>query len=241
LLDQNLSKGEKIRKIDLDVSCLESCFACQAAIDFANNRVNLNNLYQFAFYHYLNLKLDIEYKNNFNNGLYLYANDDFVHALFVMLLMEEEQEAKWLTNFAFNDSQRIGGDAFKFACWLERMMNDDHKKSRNLYESIRERPYQKLIEGWNDNKLIRSNLREILDYHARQIKYGGEFEDGVFSYWPIEIYAIQKIRKLQNLETKLPKHWLLETPFFKPLPDETPDVFTGGLYNLINSVLIDDK
>jgi hypothetical protein len=89
--------------------------------------------------------------------------------------------------------------------------------------------YEGLFRNWNRPEELRESLREACDYHVRRSDEDGdgdydvpEFSMRPYNVIPFEILAYRNVRKRMGLDTPMPAHPLLETPFVKNLPEELP-------------------
>jgi hypothetical protein len=83
--------------------------------------------------------------------------------------------------------------------------------------------YREILDSWHSGgEGLKSGLLSACDYHIQRIdgnKDDHEFYDEVFAAFPIEILAIQQIRKRLGMETPAVDHPLMQTPIARP-PDE---------------------
>ncbi len=87
--------------------------------------------------------------------------------------------------------------------------------------------YEGLFTNWNDLVALESSIREALDYHVRRsVEHRDsdipEFTMRPYNVIPFEILAYRNVRKRMGLETPMPSHPLLESPFVRNLPEELP-------------------
>jgi hypothetical protein len=89
--------------------------------------------------------------------------------------------------------------------------------------------YEGLFRHWNDPVALERSLIDALDYHVRRSSEEGdgdydipEFTLRPYNVIPFEILAYRNVRARMGLETPLPSHPLLDSPFVKNLPDELP-------------------
>jgi hypothetical protein len=89
--------------------------------------------------------------------------------------------------------------------------------------------YAALFDHWNDLEKIPDAISDACDFHwlrtreDRKIHHDiAEFSLPPYRQIPFEILAYRNVRKRMGLETLLPSHPLLDSPFVKNLPDELP-------------------
>lgn len=97
-------------------------------------------------------------------------------------------------------------------------------------EIVLERPkiaelgiYQRVFDGWSDDDALRVAIREMCDYHLEQSfdSHGyPEFTETPYELFPIDVLALEVIRKQMGLSTPRPDHPLLATPLANPPPRE---------------------
>ena len=89
--------------------------------------------------------------------------------------------------------------------------------------------YEGLFLNWNRPAELRESIREACDYHVRRSDEDGDGDYDVpefcmrpYNVIPFEILAYRNVRKKMGLETPMPDHPLLGTPFVINLPEELP-------------------
>jgi hypothetical protein len=89
--------------------------------------------------------------------------------------------------------------------------------------------YEGLFQHWNEPAALERSIIETLDYHIRRSSEDGdgdydipEFTLRPYNVIPFEVIAYRNVRKKMGLETPLPSHPLLDSPFVKNLPEELP-------------------
>ncbi len=77
-------------------------------------------------------------------------------------------------------------------------------------------PYKKLFEAWEDETELQVVINTLCDYHIERSvdnnRLIGEFSCRLLDVIPLEIWALQVVRKRLGLNTLLPDHPLLEDP-----------------------------
>jgi hypothetical protein len=86
-----------------------------------------------------------------------------------------------------------------------------------------EQPYSNFFEAWDDNKKLHDTIYSLCDYHLcwndrDSAKHRAEFSDYFAILNPVEIHAIEFVRKQLGLSTPIVEHELLQPPFY-PIPD----------------------
>lgn len=79
-------------------------------------------------------------------------------------------------------------------------------------------PYSRLLQSWDATSAFAGGLVEVLDYHVERHKDKGDSIIGEFSRYPfnilpVEIWAIQAVRRREGRDMPSVQHPLLEPPF----------------------------
>jgi|GEM_PF-3087338 len=103
-------------------------------------------------------------------------------------------------------------------------------------------PYQSLIDAWNDPDEFPKQLLKACDYHCEQTfddpKGYPAFTWMPYNVFPVEILAIQRVRRDLGLPTPEIEHPLLESPLAHP-PATLPEVHDELLDKVIAQVKVD--
>jgi hypothetical protein len=96
-------------------------------------------------------------------------------------------------------------------------------------------PYQDFFETWNDTTCLAKSIRELCDYHlcwnnGDTEEHRAEFPDYFAKLNPVEIHALEYVRKKLGLTTPTVEHPLLMPPFY-PIPDCVKDITTEMILN----------
>lgn len=87
-----------------------------------------------------------------------------------------------------------------------------------------EHPYNDVLDNWNDESGLATAILKMCDYHVAHTKYGktkghgNEFPHPIHCLNPVEIHALEYVRRQLGLPTPKVEHELLELPFY-PIPD----------------------
>ncbi len=86
----------------------------------------------------------------------------------------------------------------------------------------REQPYVNFFDSWNDDNKYHDTIIKLCDYHLRwnfmdTKNHRAEFSERFAAINPVEIHAIEYVRKALKLSTPHVEHRLLLPPFY-PLP-----------------------
>ncbi len=86
-----------------------------------------------------------------------------------------------------------------------------------------EHPFDDLIDNWDDEEMLADSIRAMCDYHLywnheETDEHDGEFSAPYAMVNPIEIHALEAVRRELGLTTPKVEHELLQPPFY-PLPD----------------------
>ncbi len=96
---------------------------------------------------------------------------------------------------------------------------------RDFLDKAWEHPYDLVFDGWDDKNKLAEAITKMCDYHLKWNTYTkrkgheSEFRKAVHCVNPVEIHALEYVRKQLGLSTPKVKHDLLEPPFY-PIPPE---------------------
>jgi len=87
--------------------------------------------------------------------------------------------------------------------------------------------YQRLLDHWQDDeKTIKQIMEDLCEYHWENTGITNDVSDpfswGPYDLFPVEILAIQRVRREQGLPTPAIDHPLMQTPLAHP-PEKMPE------------------
>lgn len=93
-------------------------------------------------------------------------------------------------------------------------------------------PYGRILKNWADGKAIGEAIREVCDYHCRNMEDHGrdwdpEFKDSPFDLYPVEVLAIYKVRRDVGVNTEVTNHPLMSTPLASTEPRKRSANYDG--------------
>ena len=102
-------------------------------------------------------------------------------------------------------------------------------------------PYTDVFRNWTRQAELADAIYSACDYHVKQIRTDGEFENNPHDIFPSEILALYRVREKLGLETPWVKHPLLETPFAQVPENITydPDPLIVQAMELVTKLLPD--
>ncbi len=100
-------------------------------------------------------------------------------------------------------------------------------------------PYAVIYHNWERSADLENAISSACEYHVKQIKTDGEFENNPHDIFPSEILALYRVREKLGLETPWVNHPLLDTPFTQ-VPEKItyePDPLVIQAMDLVTKLL----
>ena len=169
-----------------------------------------------------------------------FANSLHIANYAALCLRIMNKEGNWfldLMDRSLSDGFLNWGNDDGYPLFLVRLHRKLNSNEEQVYtpEKIKENtmPYNNVFEHWNNSDKLLDTITTMCDYHLRwndsdTPNHYAEFSDYFAAFNPVEIHALEYVRKNLGLVTPNLKHELLQVPFY-PIPDFVDSITTEDI------------